>query len=120
MSTYEASASFSERSSLLALRNTSAIPPRPSAARFFCSSTRELTRCLTPPSTSLAVVPLAPLFIAISALLWAAPLPDLAAEPLGLFSRFVGMCRSSTQQEQQDGGQRSRPGTGIREPGSGR
>src|SRR5688572_19575905 len=67
MSTYDASASFSLRSSLPALRNTLAIPPSPSAARFFCSSTRDVTFCLIPPNNPEAAAP---------------PFPALAAEPL--------------------------------------
>src|SRR5688572_30092409 len=67
MSTYDASASFSLRSSLPALRNTLAIPPSPSAARFFCSSTRDVTFCLIPPNNPEAAAP---------------PLPAFAAEPL--------------------------------------
>src|SRR5918993_2535549 len=107
MSTYDASASLSPRSSLPAVRITSAIPPSPSAARFFCSSTRDVTFCFTPfskPDEPLS--PFAPPFALPLAAEKAAPSPAPIVEPLGLspcsddipagrlldlVSRFVGI-----------------------------
>src|SRR5687767_2228459 len=85
MSTYCATTSFSLRSSLLALRNTLAMPPSPSAARFFCSSTRDVTFCLMSPSSPCVVPPLMPVSPSTE------PLPLLGAPSPELFLVFVGM-----------------------------
>src|SRR5215203_1077301 len=106
MSTYDARASLSPRSSLPAVRITSAMPPSPSAARFFCSSTREVTFCFIPSSKpDEPLSPFAPPFALPPAAEYAAPFPAPVVEPLGLspssdvpagrlldlVSRFVGI-----------------------------
>src|SRR5687768_8425034 len=88
MSTYEASASFSLRSSLPAFRITLAMPPSPSAARFFCSSTRVVTFCLMPPRIPASATEPLPVLCAPFARSVSAPVPATLEVLLLL---FVGM-----------------------------
>src|SRR5688572_1805656 len=123
MSTYDARASFSVRSSLPALRNTLAMPPSPSAARFFCSSTRDVTFCLMPPSNPGAVVPPSPAATEPLPVLYApfrsvSALVPAALEVLVLL--FVGMLllhrRVRARHEPVETAGNREPGTGIRPP----
>src|SRR5918993_3027859 len=124
MSTYCATISFSLRSSLPALRNTLAMPPSPSAARFFCSSARDVTFCLIPPNSPCVVPPFAPVSVVTE------PFPGLGDPSPELFLLFVGMflllqrigrARDDPKTIRAVGpepGRRREPGAGIRHAGA--